>query len=130
MSTPEQAEPGGRQQSEEELVQSIYNYAAQELMNGVPAEKVEQRLIEQGLPAEAASTVVQNLLDARSTAYKQAGRRNMLIGGLVAVIGLVVTIWSYSAAAGAGGGKYVVAWGAIVFGAIQFFRGVSQASQQ
>src|SRR5262245_31728153 len=103
MSTPEQEEPGGRQPSEEELVQSIYNYAAQELMNGVPAEKVEQRLVEQGLPAEAASTVVRNLLEARSNAYKQAGRRNMLIGGLVAVVGLVVTIWSYSAAAGAGG---------------------------
>jgi len=27
-----------------------------------------------------------------------------------------------------GGGTYVVAWGAIIFGAIQFFRGVSQSA--
>jgi hypothetical protein len=33
------------------------------------------------------------------------------------------------AAAGDGGGRIVIAWGAILWGTIQFFRGVSQSSQ-
>jgi len=33
-----------------------------------------------------------------------------------------------SASSGPGGGRYVIAWGAIIFGAIQFFRGAAQAS--
>ena len=36
---------------------------------------------------------------------------------------------TYIAAAATGGGKYVVAWGAIVFGAIQFFRGLIQSGE-
>ena len=60
---------------------------------------------------------------------KQAGQRNMLIGGLVCVIGVVITLGTLAAASGAAGGSYIIAWGAIVFGAIQFFRGVGQTSQ-
>ena len=40
--------------------------------------------------------------------------------------GVVITALTYSAAVTAGGGRYVVAWGAVVFGAIQFFRGLTQ----
>jgi hypothetical protein len=39
--------------------------------------------------------------------------------------GTVVTIATYSAAASSPtGGRYIVAWGAIVFGIIDFFRGL------
>jgi hypothetical protein len=50
----------------------------------------------------------------------------MIIGGLVCALGLVITLGTLAAASGPQGGGYVVAWGAIVFGAIQFFRGASQ----
>ena len=50
--------------------------------------------------------------------------RNMLVGGLWCAGGIIVTGFTYAAASGRGGGSYVVAWGAIVFGAIQFFRGL------
>lgn len=48
---------------------------------------------------------------------------DMLRGGITFVIGLVITIWTYASALN--GGVYVVAWGAIIFGAIRFFRGMS-----
>ncbi len=51
-----------------------------------------------------------------------SGQRDMIIGGLVCVVGILITAITYSSAEG--GGTYVVAWGAIVFGAIQFFRGL------
>lgn len=51
------------------------------------------------------------------------GRANALIGALFFFGGIIVTIVTYTAAEG--GGTYVVAWGAIIFGAIQMFRGLS-----
>jgi hypothetical protein len=58
--------------------------------------------------------------------FSDVGRRNMAIGGVVCVIGVIVTVATYAAASGPGGGRYIIAWGAIVFGAIQFLRGASQ----
>jgi hypothetical protein len=55
-------------------------------------------------------------------------KRNMVVGGLWCVGGIVVTAATYSSAS-SGGGRYMVAWGAIIFGAIQFFRGVFQLNR-
>ena len=55
------------------------------------------------------------------------GLRNMAIGGVICLIGILVTVGTYSAAASSrGGGHYVVAWGAILFGGIQFLKGLIQ----
>jgi hypothetical protein len=48
----------------------------------------------------------------------------MAIGAAICVVGILVTAVTYSAASH--GGHYIVAWGAIVFGAIQFFKGLFQ----
>ncbi len=58
-------------------------------------------------------------------ATKAVGKKNMLFGGLWCVGGTVVTVATY-AAASSGGGSYFVAWGGIVFGGIQFFKGLYQ----
>ena len=55
----------------------------------------------------------------------QHGLQNMAIGAVICIIGIVVTAVTYSAAS-QGGGHYIVAWGAIVFGGIQFFKGLFQ----
>lgn len=112
----------------EELVEQIYGFAADHIAAGKSPSEVERLLVEQGLDAQSASTVVSNLVQARSQAYRSAGTRNMLIGALFCVGGILVTVISYNAAANnAGGGRYVVAWGAVIFGAIQFFRGLAQS---
>jgi len=54
----------------------------------------------------------------------QHGLRNMAVGAIVCLIGIAVTAGTYSAASS--GGHYVVAWGAIVFGAFQFLKGLFQ----
>ena len=56
-------------------------------------------------------------------ALRAAAQRQMLSGAITCVAGIVITIGSYAFAAP--GGSYLVAWGAIVFGAIRFFRGLS-----
>ena len=84
----------------------------------------EQPLERVGLP-----TASQNNADGEpvvdsdlGAAARVAANRNMFVGGLWCVGGIVVTALTYSAASG--GGSYVVAWGAIVFGGIQFCRGL------
>jgi hypothetical protein len=47
------------------------------------------------------------------------------IGLAICAVGIVVTVGSYYSAA-AGGGRYLVAWGAILFGAIRFLRGLGR----
>jgi|GEM_PF-2186868 len=52
------------------------------------------------------------------------GTKNMLVGGLWLIGGLLVTALTYSASSG--GGTYVVTYGAIIIGAVQFIGGLFQ----
>ncbi len=108
------------QPSEEEVVEAVYAFAAEQMKDGASGPEVEAMLVERGLDEEAAASVVEDLSRMRSEALRSAGKRNMRYGALWCIVGTVVTIATYSAASG--GGTYVVAWGAIGFGAIQFFR--------
>lgn len=56
-------------------------------------------------------------------AASQRARRNMIVGGAWCAGGTAVTIITYAAASG--GGTYVVAWGAIVFGGWRFLKGLA-----
>ena len=60
----------------------------------------------------------------------QLGLRNMAIGAVVCIIGIVVTGRKSCWRRASGGGDYVVAWGAIVFGGIQFLKGLFQLASE
>jgi hypothetical protein len=135
------AAPGKGSADKEDIqkaVEAIYAYAGALLREGKSPSEVEDALVEKGIERKTAAIVVTKLVTARkdaavhmssavADANKEAGTRNMLIGGLICAVGLIVTIATYSAAS-SGGGQYVVAWGAIIFGAIRFFRGLGQMS--
>lgn len=110
--------------TQEQVIEAIYGYAAEQMQQGVPVATIEKNLMEQGLDAASAKAVLTNLQQAKSSAIKQAAMKNMLFGALWCIGGLAVTALTYQAASN--GGKYVVAWGAVIFGAIQFFRGLFQ----
>jgi hypothetical protein len=112
----------------EQAVEAVYRFAAQQMRDGIAPAEIRRNLIEQGLSVEVATIVVDNLQEAMAKAHSQAGQKNMLFGALWCIGGIVVTVATYSAAASAGEGRYIIAWGAIVFGAVQFFRGLIQAS--
>ncbi len=81
-------------------------------------------LVERGLDPKSASTVMNKIHQLRSDAMSRAGMKNMLAGAAWCIGGIVVTVLTLGAASQSGG-TVVVAWGAIVFGAIQFFRGLA-----
>ena len=113
-------------QTQEDMVQAVYQYTAQLMIDGAKDQAIINNLIEQGLDAESAKVVVSNLAEARKQQKQKQGNKNMGFGALWCIGGLVVTAVTYSAASN--GGHYVVAWGAVVFGTIQFLQGLFQYS--
>ncbi len=110
---------------QQEIVNQIYGFTADMLYNQKKSiEETKAALIENGLRAEDADVVIANLQNQYKQEKREAGNKNMLYGALWCVGGLLVTILTYSAASD--GGTYVVAWGAVIFGAIQFFKGLFQ----
>jgi hypothetical protein len=60
----------------------------------------------------------------------EAGRRDVLYGGLWLLGGIAVTAVTYLVADFSGGGRYIVAWGAMLFGGLQFLRGLLATSRK
>jgi len=106
---------------------------------------IRASLVAKGLTESEAKTIVQQVMQSQAggqpfespagmlnaeeelALLAAVGRRNMAIGGLFFVIGAFVTLLSLGNMTAGGGG--VIAWGAIVFGGIQFFRGLAQLNQ-
>jgi len=119
------AQPSAAPQPDPQFKRSVYLAVFAGLRRGETPASAAKALMDKGLDQASASAVaqnVQNFVAAFAKAIKSSGSRNALIGGLFCVGGTVVTVVTYEAARG--GGTYVVAWGAIVFGAIQMLRGL------
>lgn len=111
------------QQVPQESANQLYNYAAQLLtVEKKSPEEALRLMMEQGLDKESASVIIAHIRNEVKKIKKESGTKNMIYGALWLVGGTVVTVVTYSAASG--GGTYFVAWGAIVFGGIQFVRGL------
>ncbi len=105
------------------IVEEIYNYAAQQLFEYNRSQQdVINLLMDRGLSYSDAKIVISNLLEQMAEERKSSRKKNMIFGLLWFVGGLAVTIFTYNAASE--GGTYVVAWGAMLWGIIQFFRSI------
>jgi hypothetical protein len=52
-------------------------------------------------------------------------KRSMVFGGIMFLVGLLITVSSYSAAeSGNGSQRHLVAWGAMIFGGFRFAYGL------
>ena len=110
----------------DQLIIAFYEHGATMMAEGHSEDEIEDALVDQGLDCESAQTIVAELATMRAEVMVSEGRKNMLFGALWCVGGIAVTAATFSAAAGSG--SYVVAYGAIFYGAIQFFRGALQSS--
>ena len=108
----------------QQLVNQVYQRAAALANEGKSKPKIQTELQSMGLNQESASIMVEKVFRLRKKAYREAGARNILVGALWCVGGTVFTAWTYQMASH--GGVYFVASGAILFGGIQFLRGLGQ----
>lgn len=107
-----------RNNSQQESVNQIYEYAADLLFNQKKsALETKIALAEQGLDEESATIVVDNIEQQIKDATKERANKDMLYGALWCIGGIVATVADFG----------YVFWGAIVFGAIQFFKGVAKS---
>ncbi|HMF44309.1 MAG TPA: hypothetical protein VKQ32_26735 [Polyangia bacterium] len=104
------------------------SYAKDVLRQGMPRAKVEEVLRAQGFDAAAASSIVERA-DKAKNERRVAGRRHMIMGAFICALGIALTAYTYSSVAEKGG-SYVIWWGAIAVGAVQFFRGLIQMSDK
>jgi hypothetical protein len=109
----------------EHAAEGLCSFAALEIRKRKASTEIASSLTETNVQAERAALVVKAI---RKAASKAAGKKNMLFGALWCIGGIIVTAVSYQVAKGLGGGEYVIAWGAMLLGAIQFLRGYSQYS--
>jgi hypothetical protein len=121
--------------------EELFDHVLDCLNNGSSKAEVRKQLIAYGYSAEDAEQTVEDVADWRrkhpnaatsSTGPSIAntgggdGSKNMLIGGLICLVGIVITVGTCLASSNSGG-SITIAWGAIIFGGIQFFRGFSQS---
>lgn len=122
--------------AEQAAFQGAIQFAAQRMSQGASDGEVMRALVEGGLTAPAAADIVRQLRQSIPEGGIPAagggdddddGRKNMIYGALWCIGGTVVTVVTMQAASG--GGTYVVCWGAILFGAIQFIQGLYSYSR-
>ena len=109
--------------SQEKRIKRVYEHAAELMKGGLSAANVEAQLVKEGLEPELAALVMQQLWTLRHS----AGNKKMLYGAIFFFGGLIVTGVTYSMATEGEG--YIIAGGAIIFGAIQFLRGWLQSQE-
>ncbi|WP_435008450.1 hypothetical protein P12x_005660 [Tundrisphaera lichenicola] len=108
-------------------VEAACGYVAHQIHLGVEPWRIEQSLTERGFSGESASTLVRNVKQARSRVLQEAGRRDIVFGALWCFLGLALSAISFRMAVASGGGRMLLAWGPILFGGLQFLRGMMQA---
>ncbi|QOV90146.1 hypothetical protein [Humisphaera borealis] len=133
--------------SEDPAIAAAYKYIREEMAQGVSDEQIVLTMEDNGWNATTVRALCKNVRESTpapthslnyASMYRNPSARptvstgggdggaDMLVGGLICAVGLVITIGSYAAASSSsGGGGYVVAWGAILFGGIRFFRGLA-----
>ena len=73
---------------------------------------------------DAMRTSAGSAQDAERAAKRAHAAKMMVIGGIVCLVGIIITVATHDAAESSGGGTYVIAYGPMIFGGIRFFQGL------
>lgn len=104
------------QVDQQHTVDQVYQHAANLLFSErKPSYEVTDHLIKQGIEAGTAAAIVENLENQIEKAKKEQAQKDMLFGALWCVGGIIATVADIG----------FIFWGAILFGAIQFFKGAA-----
>ena len=110
--------------NDEDFLKAIWKYILEEKENGTSDQIILNGLQERGLEEPHALSMMAGLKEKLQEVIK-AFDTKMMSHAAIFIIGILVTLLTYSNAL-ANGGYYVVAWGAILFGAVRFFTNLSE----
>ncbi len=101
---------------QEAFIKQMYGFASQLFKRGMSTEEIKSTLIERGLDETNATYIADSFEREFGKTNVNRAQKDMLYGALWCVGGIMLTIAHIG----------FIFWGAIVFGAIRFFRGVSR----
>jgi hypothetical protein len=110
-------------------LEAAKTFTSSQLRIGKSPLSVEEALVQRGFSKHEARGVIEDVIHAAREVRQvvsNVGQYNMAIGALLCVVGTLVTLFTYQAASNSPGGKFIVAWGAIVIGFAQFIGGLYQ----
>jgi hypothetical protein len=103
-----------------------WDYALARLAARADPARVEKELVGRGLAPDEAREFIRAAGDQVASTRRRQGVMQAIGGAVLIVAGAAVTVMTYSrAASNPEGGQYTVWYGAIVFGAILLFRGMT-----
>jgi len=103
-----------------------YQLANRYLLEGNGKDEIVAKIRAKGIEEPYASEGINAAIGQIKNAYEEKARNQMIYGGLIFVVGLALTIGTYSMAASSEtGGTYLIAYGPVIFGLIRFFRGMA-----
>lgn len=117
---------GAKEGASNDFIKAIWVYVFNEKELGISDEEITKGLLARGLDEEHAALII-NTIESKTKEILAGHDSDVLRGLITCVIGIAITLWTYSAASN--GSVYIIAWGAIVFGIIRFFKGVSSKSR-
>ncbi|MBF9224312.1 hypothetical protein [Hymenobacter ruricola] len=123
-----QVESVGAAPAPAQALDYFYNLAAQYMSVGKSDDDIQAHLLKEGLDETTGRTILAELRVEFKKAHLAAAKKDMLHGGLWLGGGLLVTGVTYAMASE--GGSYFMTWGAIIFGGIQFFKGLVRSMQK
>jgi hypothetical protein len=101
----------------------FFQYAAEQLALKNSQKNVEKLLINRGASPEIAKTIVKDAQDAVRKIRREKYKKQMLRGLAWTIVGSMITCGTYVFADSLGG-KFVLLYGAIIFGIIDFTAGL------
>ncbi len=101
----------------------FYQYAAIELANKKSCQAVEKSLVSRGASPEIAKKVASEAQSAIKKLRREKYKNRMVRGFLWTIVGVIITCGTYAFADNLGG-KFVLLYGAIIFGIIDLVAGL------
>ena len=120
---PKPQQPSYETDWKKQEITGYFDYAVMELANKKSYKLVEKALASRGASLEIAKAVVKDADEAVRKARRAGYKKRMTRGFLWTVVGIILTCGTY-AFADSLGGKYVLFYGAIVFGFIDLVIGL------
>jgi hypothetical protein len=116
-------QPGHAFEANKQDRSGLIQYAAMELANKRPRQEVEKALVSQGASPKEAKAIVTNVQDAIKQSRREKHKKRMIRGLIWTVLGAIITCGTY-VFANELGGNFLLCWGAILFGIIDFVIGL------
>jgi hypothetical protein len=118
-----QQQPGYETDWKKQELAGFFQYAAMELESNRPHQAVEKLLVGRGATLEVARTVVKDAQYAVRKIRREKYKKRMTRGFLSTMVGIVITCGTYAFAANMGG-KFILFYGVIIAGLIDFAIGL------